>query len=222
MANLPNDRALECSIIGSILKKPSMILACDFVNESMFYDSMLSVIYKITNTLYDEGVQEIDDITILTKINEFSRYKNMFDNGDITSVRALFDDLRLMGTGDVEEYNRRCRRLITLDFQRKAYLSLSEQSNKLLNDKYNKDINEVNLEIQDAIMGLAENYLLSSEVELIGSQIKDIRKKIESKNIKGIGAGIPSKFPVINKFFTYERGELVVVGGRAKHIWLAV
>ena len=54
-----------------------------------------------------------------------------------------------------------------------------------------KIINELNIDIQDKVMKLSETYLLTNDVELIGSQLDEIRKTINIKNVKGQGTGGP-------------------------------
>lgn len=218
---LPNDKTVESGIVGSLLRKPELVLSAEYVKQSMFYDDTLGILYKCIFDIYDEGITEVDDIAIITKLNESPRYKRLLQDKNITDLRILFDNLRLVGTLNQEEYERRCRRLATLDFKRKTYLTLTDISELVVSDKDESDINELNLKIQDSVMGLSESYLLTNDVQLIGAQLSEIRKTINLKNIKGQGAGLPSKFPILKEYFSYEPGELIIVGGRAK-FWLAI
>lgn len=213
---LPHDLIIENGIVGSILKKPELILSSEYIKQKMFYNEILGILYKTTSELYDDGITEIDDITIITKINESTRYKTVLKDNKITDLRILFDDLRLVGTTNLEEYDRRCRRLATLDYKRKIYITLTEVCEEIISESNESDINETNLYVQDAVMKLSEQYLLTNDIELIGEQLSEIRKKIDIKNVRGQGAGLPSKFPIINDYFTYENGELIIIGGRAK------
>lgn len=213
---LPNDKTIESGIVGSLLRKPELVLSAEYVKQSMFYDDTLGILYKCVSELYDEGVTDVDDVTIITKINESSRYRRILNDKNITDIRVLFDNLRLIGTENQEEYERRCRRLATLDFKRKTYLTLTDITDKIVLDNDDSDINELNIDIQDRVMKLSETYLLTNDVELIGSQLDEIRKTINIKNVKGQGAGIPSKYPILKEYFSYEAGELVIIGGRAK------
>ena len=217
--SLPNDKAIETGVTGSVLRKPELVLSSEYLKQNMFYDDMLGILYKTVVELYDEGITEVDDITIITKINESQRYRKLFADKNITDLRSLFDNLRLVGTVSQEEYERRCRRLVTLDFRRKTYLTLTDISDKLIIDD-DSDINKLNLNIQDSIMNLSEKYLLTNDVQLIGSQLEDIKKAINIKNVRGQGAGIPSKYPILKEYFSYEAGELVIVGGRPR-VWVA-
>lgn len=218
---LPNDKTIESGIVGSLLRKPELVLSAEYVKQSMFYDDTLGILYKCVAELYDEGVTEVDDVAIITKINESPRYRRLMNDKNITDLRILFDNLRLVGTQNQEEYERRCRRLATLDFKRKTYLTLTDITDKIVLDNDEADINELNLDIQDKVMKLSETYLLTNDVQLIGSQLDEIKKIIDYKNIKGQGAGIPSKFQILKEYFSYEPGELIIIGGRAK-FWLAV
>lgn len=71
---------------------------------------------------------------------------------------------------------------------------------------------------------LTTRYVTDGEITTFGSKVKDIWKKIKEKKDRGESYGIPSFFPSVNEFFTYEETELIVVEARMKKgkSWLAM
>jgi replicative DNA helicase len=214
------DSVSENGIIGSILIDPDIIVNSESLKPRMFYNIEQGVIYDIIYTLFNkEGVQKIDDYTIISEIEKNDDYKNQLSNYSIKGIREMIDKLKKVGTVDRNEYIRRCTSVMTMDFRRRGADKLRSLANQLeQNDK--DDLNLSNLKIQDSVMKLSENYLIDSSVQLISEVIDDIWAEIQERVESG-GVGLPSKFPKINEFFTYEKGELVIVGGRAR-IWLAI
>ena len=62
---------------------------------------------------------------------------------------------------------------------------------------------------------LTEEYLVTSELKLLGDEADDLLQEIISKQTDE-GFGIPSKFSIYKDYFVYEQGELIVVASRMK------
>lgn len=214
---LPSDDAIESGIIGTLLKDSKFIFHTDYIKPDMFFDLKLGTLYKIIQDFIEVGNEDTDDFTILSRIEEDKAYKNLFSDNTTIEMREWLNSLRLTGTSSREEYERRCRRLITLDFRRNGYLILDELKNNFMEDN-EKGINELNYEAHDKITRLSESYILESDVYLIGDKIHEIRKELDEdvEKSNGSGIGFPSKYKIVNDYFTYEKSELIVIAGRGK------
>lgn len=211
---LPRDIGSEIATIGSILNNPEYILKSEFLKPRMFSDRCLGCIYHIVNSLYNKGIIEIDNFLVSNEITTNKNYKSIFDKYDnIGDLMSYLDDLRLLSRGSLKEYELLVEKVITISFKRESYIKLTEMSSTLLSSK--EGINELNYKIQKDIVKFSETYIVNNDIKSMGDKIDDIWGEILNERSAGF-AGLPSKFVGLNEYFTYERGELVVIGGRAK------
>lgn len=215
--NFFHDVAIESGIIGTILKNPEFIVNVDYITKNMFCDMKLATMYEITKDLTDSGVFDIDDFTILSKIEESGKYKSVFSDYETIELREWLSNLRLTGTQNSDEYSRRCKRLITLDYKRNTIEFLKDIEETIHSDE-DKDINQLNYLIQERANDLSKEYIIESDVYLMSDRIHEIRAELDAdaEDSGGHGVGFPSRFPTVNKYFTYEKSELILVAGRAK------
>lgn len=99
-------------------------------------------------------------------------------------------------------------------FKRDSYMKLREMANGVLES--GEDINATNYKLQTDIVKFADNYIVDTDVQIIGDKVDEIWDLILSNRNDAGYSGIPSKYKELNEYFTYKNGELVVVGGRAK------
>jgi replicative DNA helicase len=67
-----------------------------------------------------------------------------------------------------------------------------------------------------ALAELAEKYVIDEQIKMYGETFDTVWENIKAKRQENGMTGIPSKFEILNKYFTYENGELILIGGRAK------
>ena len=70
--------------------------------------------------------------------------------------------------------------------------------------------------IDEKINNLTEKYIVSTEIETFGNHIDALWSEICSRRSQDGIYGIPSKFPILSDYFTYEPGELVLLKARMK------
>jgi len=214
--DLPHDDTSENGVIGSIFLKPSLIGHSENLKPKMFFNEELSILYDIAFDLFNvDGVNEIDDYTVISKLESSNKYKKMTRKHSTKELREIFKKLRYVGTTDLNEYIRRCGNVMNMDFRRTSHIKLKNLSKDVL---YNLEdgMNIINLKIQDDIMKLSEEYLMENSVKTIDEVIDVAFDEIKNRSENSDTIGFPSKFDTINTFFKYERTELIIIGGRAK------
>jgi len=213
---LPRDDISETGVIGTILTHPEYIYTTEYLKANQFYNRELACIYHVVNNLMNKGISEIDNFMILTEIEGNKGYKNIINEFDDISkdICGWLDNLRLVSRSDVEGYELLAKNIITNAYKRDTYIKLIEMSNNLIVSK--QDINALNYNIQTEITKFADNYVIDTNIQNIGEKVDKLWELIESRRNDSGFAGLPSKFKGLNEYFTYENGELVVIGGRAK------
>ena len=214
--DLPKDTISETGVIGTLLMHPEFIYTSEYLKPNQFYSRELACIYHIIKGFTDKGIKEIDNFLIVNEIEGNKSYKSiMSDYSNISNdLCGWLDDLKLVGRIDIESYELISKKVVSNAFKRDSYIKLRELANNVLESK--EDINAINYKLQTDITKFADDYIVNANVQIIGENVEELWNLILSRRNDSGFAGIPSKYKGLNEYFTYENGELVVLGGRAK------
>lgn len=114
----------------------------------------------------------------------------------------------------IEEYKLLADNIITNSFKR----DLSQTLKRLEKKCYRKDadLDTLNCEISDGLDDLTQRYITHNEIHTLGTDLDSIWDEIVSRRNPNGQSGILSKFALLNEYFTYEIGELVVLQAKYK------
>lgn len=211
---LPRDELSEDGLIGTVLMHPEFILKSEYVKPSFFSRRELGCIYHIINELYKKGIIEVDAFMIATEIEKNKGYSAIFEKSEIVGEFEDFvEDLKTFARSTVEEYEVLCRNVTTSAFKRDSYIKLEELQNELIDT--DKDINELNYNLQDSIGNFSKIYICNGEIKTLGEQADEIWEGILNKRNGGF-FGFPSKFGEMNNYATYEKTELCTIASPGK------
>lgn len=213
---LPKDDTSEIGVVGTILMHPEYIYKSEYLKSNHFYNRELASIYYIINNLKDKGIKDIDNFLIINEIEGNLSLKNAIKQYDEINkdINGWLDKLKLVSRDDLESYELMSKKIVSNAFKRDSYIKLREMGNSVLESS--EDINKLNFKIQNDITKFADNYIVNMDIQLIGEKADKLWDSILSKRNESGFAGIPSKYKSLNEYFTYENGELIVIGGRAK------
>jgi len=209
-----NDIQAESGVICTLLFHPDFILHSDFLKPSHFSDKKNSCIYWAIQELYKSGVDKIDSFNLSSIINSNSAVKKKMEEFDIRSLDELIDLAKNVERNTVDEYLIIARQVTSLAFKRTLYKKLNELQGDCFDDKY--DLGKLNTKVYNEIDKIAEDFMLDDTVELFGQKYDSIIKEIKDRQTSNGNYGLPSKFPTFNKYFQYERNELVVYRAKRK------
>lgn len=210
---LPKDDVSEMGVIGSILSRTEYILKTDYLKPNQFYNRELGCIYHIVDSLYNKGITDIDTFTILSEIESNKGFKGTFEDAGVDDIVGHLEDLKLIAKNTTEAYELSARKVITFAFKRSSYIKLINMATNVLEDS--SDINDVNFKIQNEVQELSRGYVYDKDVLTLGEQARGIWENIKAKRSSGF-FGLPSKFKEVNKYYTYEDTEVVIIGAPGK------
>lgn len=212
---LPHDDISENGIVGTILVHPEFIYKTEYLKPNMFYNKELACIYHIVSYLLNKGITDIDNFLIINEIEGNSSFREIINEfSEIANdIDGWLEELKMVARSTIEEYELITEKVITNSFKRESYIKLCELGNHIMISK--DGINEINYKLQTDVTKFADNYIVNTNVQKIGEKAKELWNLITSRRSNGY-SGLPSKYEGLNKYFTYENGELVVIGGRAK------
>ena len=99
-------------------------------------------------------------------------------------------------------------------FKRELYKNLINLQSQCFQADLTLD--QLNGIVYSEIDGLTQNFILGGDTKTLGDDIDDIWGEIESRRTDSGLYGLPSKYNCFNRYFTFERGELIVVQAKYK------
>lgn len=209
-----HDVRTEAGIVGTLLLNPIYYYHFEMLKPKHFYEKTNAVIFDVITEILNDNSEDVSDFSVYLRIAEKTSYEKQFTQSNI-DIQDYIEKLKLVGTTDAEEYRARCKKVIDYAFRRDSIEELKKTIGFIETTK--GTANEVNMAIHDSIDKFSEEYIVGGDVKLFGDVIDDLWEEVlERQNaITGL-AGIPSKIPAFNKYFTYEKGELILISARAK------
>ena len=210
------DISAEAGTIATIIQKPEMILHSETLSPSYFYKKENGAIYWAIQQLYQKGIDKIDEFNITTQINSNKGVKNTIESYRKDFIKELFENSQYIARNTKEEYQEIVNKVVTLSFKRDVYRKLKYFQSQCLDD--NVDLNRLNLTIMNDIDNLAAQYVTQNEIPMYNEEIYNIWESIISKRNEDGTYGLLSKHKVLEEYFTYQTGEVVIIAARRKHL----
>lgn len=209
-----SDNQAEAGVIATLVYHPEFILHTDYLKPSYFYNVENGCIYWAIQELYKNGVETVDAINITNMLNSNRAVKKKIEQYNLSNMQDFINMSQYACRHTLEEYKLLVNNVVTMSFKRDLNkVSMEIQSACFSGDA---DLGKLNSLVNTKITKLTEQYITSNEIELFGSRIDDLWKEICGRRTEDGIYGIPSKFPAINEYFTYEPGELVLLKARMK------
>lgn len=210
------DIRVESGIVGTLLNNPKFFYHFEALKGDHFYESTNGVIYQVIKEILEDSSEDVSDFSVYLRISGNKAYEEQFIKGNI-DIQDYLEKLKLVGTDDGKEYISRCKRVIDFAFKRDSITELKEMSNHIATK--GGTANEMNMYMHDSLGKFSEEYIVGAKVQPFGEIIDDLYEEVLERQNPDTGmAGIPSKIPEFNKYFTYERGELILVAARPKFL----
>lgn len=215
LPELPYDINSETGVLCTLIHNPEFILHSETLSPSYFYKKENGAIYWAIQQLYQKGIDKIDEFNLATQINSDTGVKNLVESYSKTFIKDLVENSEFVARSTTEEYQQIVNAIITLSFKRDVYNKMKYFESKCLDE--NVDLNQLNLTIMNDIDKLASQYVTQDKIPMYNKNIYKIWKNILEKRNEDGTYGIPSKHKVLENYFTYQDGELVLVAARRKH-----
>lgn len=218
MKNLSDlrDNEAEASVIASALAHPEYILYTDYLKSEYFYDKFNSAIYSAIISLQKRGITSIDEINIFNEINANPRIKNMCpeDKLDLQFIKSFITMSAIASRPTIGEYKLAVDNVISMAYKRDLFRKSQDISKACFDDNMNKT--QLDFYVNKEINQISEQYVVSSEIVQFGEIVDDLWGEILDRRNNDGSYGIPSKFALLNKYCTYEPGELILLKARMK------
>lgn len=208
-----SDIQSESGVIGTLIYHPEFILHTDWLKPNHFYETENGCVYWAIQELYNEGITNIDAYNISNKLQSNKSVKQTLDKYNLPAVSEFIDLYKQVARNSVEEYRVLAENVTTLAFKRSLYKTLNEMESQCFDGE---NLETLNNSIYDKLDELTETFVMTENIRTVGEQIDDIWGEIVDRRTENGLYGIPSKYPILSDYFSYEQGELVVIQAQQK------
>ena len=215
------DTQAEAGVIATLVYHPEFILHSDYLKAGYFYNKENGCIYWAIQELYKAGIETIDAMNISSMLNSNKAVKRKIEEYNLQDMQQFISMAQYAARHTLEEYKLLVNSVVENSFKRE----LAKIAAEIQADCFNSDmnLNKMNSIVNDKISALTERYLVSSEIETFGKHVDTLWQEIIDRRGENGIAGLPSKFKILNNYFSYEPGELILLCAkmkRGKSAWM--
>lgn len=202
----------ESIVLGSLINDISLILEMKDLKVDYFTSKVNKMLYTVIKRLFKNGADNIDIADVYALIEAHSKYLTILeDNGGMELLETLVEMGYDKTIEDIKPHIENIRQSAFKNELNDTLIGLQE--NVALSGA--KPIGEIYNDIENGILDLKSKYGTSNQMELIGNRMDKILKELDREANKEF-SGFPTGFPLLDKYLTYEKGEMVVFSAPAK------
>ena len=210
-----SDIQSESGVIGTLIFHPDFITNSEtFLKAGHFFNVENGCVYWAIQELVKEGISNVDAFNLTAKLNSNKAVKATIEKYNLPAVQEFVDLYKETARSSLEEYMMLAKTITTFAFKRDLYKKLQSLSRKCFDNNINLD--ELSGYVYEQLDGITSEFICGSDTRTLGDDIDDIWSEIVGRRTDNGLYGIPSKYKSFNQYFTYERGELVVVQAKLK------
>lgn len=201
---------------------PEFILHSPHLHENYFYNTDNACVYWAIKELFRQKITQITALNIEQVISSNSAVARRIQKFNLPSFQEYIDMCLSTKRDTVEEYLLLVNRVVELAFKRDFYKKTVQWQNECAD--LNAPVEEMSSNVYRELNDLTTKYVTDGEISTFGSKVDELWQTLKEKKERGESYGIPSFFPSLKEFFTYETTELVVIEARMKKgkSWLAM
>ena len=209
-----SDTQAEAGVIATLVQHPEFILHTDYLKAGYFYNIENGCIFWAISELYKNGIDTIDAINITNMLNSNKAVKKKIEEYNLADMQEFINMSQYAARHSLEEYKLLVNTIVTMAFKRDLNRVAVQIQSQCFDG--NMDLAKLNSEVNTKINNLTEQYMTSREMEIFGAKVDSLWNEVCSRRNESGIYGIPSKYPHLNEYFTFEPGELVLLKARMK------
>lgn len=208
------DNSAEAGVIATIVQHPDFILHTDYLKPGYFYNVENGCIYWAISELFKSGVDHIDAMNISNMLNSNKAVQKRMQAHNLTDMNEFMELSQYAARSTVEEYKLLADNVVTAAFKRELNRASKEIERACQDEK--TDLDQLNTLVNNRINDVVDKFIVTQDVELYSSKVQNLWDEIVDRRTDNGLYGIPSKFPTISDYLTFEPGELILLKARLK------
>lgn len=200
----------EAGVIASIIMKPELTFYSEQLKPNHFSDKSNAYIYYAITKLAQRGIEKVDAYNIMNILDVKLKHRTV-DGLTIESLNELINVAKVIARDSVEEYKLLVDKVLNAAFRRNTFDKLAECQRMCFDDS----VNDIEQKIYSTLDNVMMEFSTASDVPQYKDVVDELWGEIVARQDLGM-AGIPFKFPSLNKYATIEPGELFIFAAEAK------
>lgn len=205
------DNAAEGGVISTLIYHPEFLLSDNNLQPRFFYLEENQLMFWAINELVSKGVTKIDALNLQNVINSNKSCAIEATKVGITNIQKYIEIAQVAARGTYEEYRLLANTVISLAFRRELCALSSSLGRECFNMELSLD--DLNDYVNNGIDTIAQKFIFGSDTIQLGEKIDSIWEEICNDRNDDGSVGIPNLIPSLDEFYTFGRGELVLVAG---------
>lgn len=198
------------------MRHPDWIMSIKDLRYEYFDDTTNRIIFYTIRKMYDSYKgSSFEPFILLSSIKDENIVfeEQIEKSGGVEYLETLKE---LSEDYTIDDLKQQANIVITLSYMRDT-LDQNNKINDYIRNGEQKTIQKINQFAEDKQREVTERYTIQDNYTVIGDVVDDTLEELK-KNVKDGIVGYPSKIGELNEYMTYRKGELVIIGARAKGV----
>lgn len=205
----------EATVIATALKHPEFTLHSEMLKPAYFYFPENGCWMWAINSLYEQGITNIDAINLTNIINSNAAVSNVMKTKGIDNINQYIELSSYAARETLEEYMMSVKEVVSMAYKRDMHGTLGKLDKDCINPEV--DLRTLEKHIREGINKVTEKYIIDDDMHSDGEDIEDMYEEIESDRNSDGTYGIPTIFPSLTKLgLVHERGEMIMINAAYK------
>lgn len=205
------DITAESTVISSLILHPEYYLADNSLKPRCFTDPFNQCMFWGIEQLITSGVETIDVINLEGVLNSNEAVKAAIQRYNAKSIREFIDMAKYAARSSYQEYKLQAEVVKTLAYKRDMVAFSEDMKRQCFNSKMSVD--ELSEFVTTGLDDIGKKFIFGSDSVLFGEKIDSIWETIINNRNDDGSYGLPSIIPSLSNYFTYGKGELVLLAG---------
>ena len=205
------DITAESTVISSLILHPEYYLADNSLKPRCFTDPFNQCMFWGIEQLITSGVETIDVINLEGVLNSNEAVKAAIQRYNAKSIREFIDMAKYAARSSYQEYKLQAEVVKTLAYKRDMVAFSEDMKRQCFNSKMSVD--ELSEFVTTGLDDIGKKFIFGSDSVLFGEKIDSIWETIINNRNDDGSYGLPSIIPSLSDYFTYGKGELVLLAG---------
>ena len=212
MTKLLSSISSESIVLGGLINHLDWIIEVSDLKVDYFSIDVNKIIYSVLKRLYKNGSTTCDIVDIYAVVETNAGHlKQLESYGGVDYIETLSELAEDKELGDIKSH---AKTIIDCSYKNELNQTLVGLTNYVeTNSDKPKEV--IAKEVEGELLDLKGKYGSNGGLQVIGD---DVDKYIKTLDVEGQRdfCGYPTFSPMLNKFVSYERGEMVVYSGKLK------
>lgn len=198
------------------MRHPDWIMSIKDLRYEYFDDTTNRIIFYTIRKMYDSYKgSSFEPFILLSSIKDENIVfeEQIEKSGGVEYLETLKE---LSEDYTIDDLKQQANIVITLSYMRDT-LEQNNKVNDYIRNGEQKTIQKINQFAENKQREVTERYTIQDNYTVIGDVVDDTLEELK-KNVKDGIVGYPSKIGELNEYMTYRKGELVIIGARAKGV----